>query len=314
MLATAAHAQTIEESLSGLTEENAQLYIEPLTGGLGAALNSGFYHTAKVHDPLGFDLGLRLMGAFVPSSMNTFAPVLPESVEYEGITYFDPYGPAAGFDNISPSVSGEGQGLLMVPQGDFRDALIGGGLNPTDYDVRMPRGYDFPVVPYAAVQAALGVPLGTELVLRFIPSFTPDDDVGSISMIGGAVKHSLSQWLPGPSPVDVAAAFGFQTFKVGSYLDANSSQWSLIVSKQLSLVTFYAAGTLENADLEVSYLFVSPIDDVPVTQEIRFSQDTPNKQTLALGGTLQLGGFGLHGEYAFGSYDVVSVSLLFGMN
>lgn len=307
-------AQDISESLSTLNEENGKLYIAPLSEGLAAALNSGFYHTAKVHDVLGFDAGFLVMGSFVPSDLDTFMPVLPDSVVVEGRVFYDPYGPAGDSQLSSPTVAGVGQGVLLSPQGEFRDSLLALGENPSDYDIRFPQGFDIPIAPYAAIQGALGIPLGTELVLRFIPSFTPSDDVGSISMIGGAIKHSLDQWIWDTPPLNLAVAFGFQHFKVGDYLDANSTQFSLITSKQLGVITLYGAGTLENANLDISYEFEPDIvADVPVElQKVEFTQETPNDVTLKLGATLALGPVGLNAEYTIAARDVLTAALVFG--
>ena len=306
--------QTIGESLSTLGEENGQLYVAPLTGGLAAALNSGFYHTAAVHDVLEFDLGIRLMGSWVPDDADTFVPVLPAEVQIEGITFEDPYAPVGGAPLLSSTVTGDGHGLVLSPQGEFRDSLVSMGYNPAQYDVRLPSGYNVPIVPYAAIQGAVGVPLGTEVVLRFIPSFSPSQDVGSVSMIGGALKHSLDQWVSDEPPLNVSLAFGLQHFKVGEYLSANSTQFSLIVSKKLNMLTLYTAGTLESANLDVSYDFQPDIDvEVPgELTDVEFTQTTPNRQTLKLGGTFAVGPAGLHAEYTIASRNVLSASLVFG--
>ncbi len=306
-------AQDVSESLRSLNEANGRRYIGPLSTGLAAALNSGFYHTAEVHDVLGFDAGLRVMGSFVPNDLDTFQPVLPDTITVEGRFFRDPYGPT-GSSGSSPTVTGTGDGILLLPQGEFRDSLLALGEDPADWAVRFPRGFDIPVAPYATIQGALGIPLGTELVLRFIPSFTPSDDVGSISMIGGAIKHSVDQWFSDDPPLNVAVAFGFQHFQVGDYLDASSSQWSLIASKKLSVVTLYGAGTLESANLDISYEFEPDIAaDVPVDlQKVDFTQETPNDVTLKLGGTLALGPVGLNAEYTVASRDVFTAALILG--
>jgi hypothetical protein len=308
-------AQDISESLSSLNEENGKLYIGPLSTGLAAALNSGFYHTADVHGLWGFDVGFRVMGSFVPEDLDTFMPVLPDSVAIDGSVFYDPYGPGGGSQLLSPTVTGTGDGVFLSPQGEFRDTLLALGENPADYVIRFPQGFDIPIAPYAAIQGALGIPLGTEVVFRFIPSFTPSDDVGSISMVGGAIKHSLDQWIWNAAPpLHLAVGFGFQHFKVGDYLDANSTQFSLIASKKLAVVTFYGAGTLESANLDISYEFEPDITaDVPVElQKVEFRQETPNDATFKLGATLALGPVGLNAEYTVASRDVLTASLIFG--
>jgi hypothetical protein len=241
-------------------------------------------------------------------------PVLPDSIAIDGRVFYDPYGPAGGSQLLSPTVTGTGDGVSLSPQGEFRDSLLALGENPADYVIRFPQGFNIPIAPYAAFQGALGIPLGTEIVLRFIPSFTPSDDVGSISMIGGAIKHSLDQWIWAAPPLNLAVAFGFQHFKVGDYLDANSTQFSLIASKKLAVVTFYGAGTLESANLDISYEFEPDITaNVPVElQNVEFRQETPNDATFKLGATLSLGPVGLNAEYTVASRDVLTASLIFG--
>jgi hypothetical protein len=133
-------------------------------------------------------------------------------------------------------------------------------------------------------------------------------------MIGGAIKHSLDQWFSDDPPLHVAVAFGFQHFKVGDYLDANSTQFSLIASKKLSVITLYGAGTLESANLDISYEFEPDIiADVPIELEkIEFTQETPNEATLKLGATLAFGPVGLNAEYTVATRDVLTVALIFG--
>ena len=185
------------------------------------------------------------------------------------------------------------------------------GQNPSDFNVAMPRGYDVPVVPYAGLQATVGVPLGAEVIVRFLPPVTPSQDVGKISMWGGGLKASVNHWIPA-IPIDISFAFGYQAFKVGSYLDSEATQFSAIIGKRLFLFDLYAAGTIQNANLDVAYDYVVPVGGIQTGQEISFTQGTPNDNTLIVGTTLNLGPVGLNGEYTVGNLNVVTASLYFG--
>jgi hypothetical protein len=306
-----AGAQTIEESISTLGPENAKAYIVPLSQGLAATLNTGFFHRAATHDVLEFDIGILAMGSWVPASSDMFIPVLPESFNLDGQTFDDPYGPTPGSALESPTVAGTQDGLLLVPQGSFRQYLMSQGQDPSRFNVDLPRGYDVPVVPYAGIQASVGIPLGAEAIVRFLPPVTPSQDVGQISMWGAGLKASVNHWIP-VIPIDISFAFGYQAFKVGAYLDSNATQFSMIVGKRLFLFDLYAAGTIQNANLDVSYDFVIPIGNIPTDQTIEFSEGTPNRNTLILGTTLNLGPLGLNGEYTIGNLNVLTASLYFG--
>jgi len=50
----------LSTQLSKVAGTNAVNYLAPLFSAWGADLNSGFYHSADLHDVLGFDVGLRL--------------------------------------------------------------------------------------------------------------------------------------------------------------------------------------------------------------------------------------------------------------
>jgi len=53
-------------------EKLMKAYLTPWANALGTSLSGGWYNTAKVHKPLGFDLTFTLNMGFVPSSDKTF--------------------------------------------------------------------------------------------------------------------------------------------------------------------------------------------------------------------------------------------------
>lgn len=95
-LPSRASAQGLEDRLEQLGSENARLFLHPVAAGLGAGLNSGFFHTAGVHEPLGFDVSVRAMGSPVPADDERFRPLLPATVEDGGRAFDDPYARDAG--------------------------------------------------------------------------------------------------------------------------------------------------------------------------------------------------------------------------
>lgn len=58
--------------LQELAEDNAKGYMQPFATALGTAINSGLYHTAKIHRIPGFDFGIRAMVVSVPTEGLTY--------------------------------------------------------------------------------------------------------------------------------------------------------------------------------------------------------------------------------------------------
>ena len=303
----------IEGAIATLTTQDAALFIRPVTNGLGAGMNTAWFSTAGSHGLGGFDLGVRIVGAFVPAEDELFSPSLPGSIIFQGQAYSNPYGAQNGGLVATPTATGDGTGLTLVPQGEFRNALVGAGQNPDNFDVTYPDGFDFPFVPFAAIQGAVGVGGGAEVILRWVPSFEPDPDVGSISMFGFGLKYSLDRLVP-RSPVRLAVAYGHTEFDVGDYLSGRSNEVSLIGSLGTPIVTVYGAATYEDSDFDVQYTFENPnaTPGLPADGElIQFEQDGANSTRLTLGTTLGFGPGRLNVDYAVANYNVLSVGLLF---
>lgn len=301
-------AQGIEEQLRALGVENGRLYVEPIVTGLGAGMNSSWFETAVPLEPLHFGFSVRGMGAVVPDERDAFRPVLPSTlvVEELGRTFEDPYGTGAGLS--TPTATGVGPGVSVEPQGAFRDSLVANGLDPSDFALGFPRGFDIPAVPLAVFQGSAGLPAGTEATVRFVPSVEVDEDVGSLQSFGVGLKHSISQWFGGRSPVDLAVAGGIQSFDAGEYLAADSRYAAAVASKDLSVLTVFASGALEESDVDVSYTVENPRLPAEGTT-ISFSQEGENGSRLTTGFSLDLLFLRLGAAYTFSAFDVASAHL-----
>ncbi|NNF28753.1 MAG: hypothetical protein HKN73_16130 [Gemmatimonadetes bacterium] len=312
-----AAGQDVLTSLSILAEENARLYVSPLSTGLGAALNSGFHQSAKPHGTLGFDIGIRVMAALPPSEADFFQPVLPGSVTFEDVTYTDPYEVAG--TGMSPTAVGDGDGAVLQPRAgsDFYNALLAAGEDPNDYTVQFPEGANIPAVPFVVLQGSVGIGFGTDVTIRYLPSFEVHEDVGELGAFGYGLKHSLTQWLPAPPMVDVAVTAGWQDLSLGQYMDASASAYGLIGSVSQGPVTVYGTVRREQATVDVSYTVENadgslgiPVDGV----QIGFSNELPAETHFGAGLTLGFMGLQLSGEYSFADYNTVAARIGFSMN
>lgn len=308
-----ARGQDVEEAIRRLGAENARLYAHPVTSGLGAALSSGLFYRASVHRTLGFDVGVRAMGAFVPASGESFVPVLPASLTFRGRRFEDPYAPRGALR--SPTVVGEGEGMVAVPSGEFREALLQAGEDPADFELRFPDGLDLPAVPFAVAQVSVGLPAGTEATVRFTPSVSLGEDIGSVSMVGFGLKHSLGQWLGLPPGLHLAVAGGWQRLEAGDYLELEARHAALVVGGDVALLSLYGALGLEDAGADVDYLLANEAGNPalpPAGTRIRFEDDGENDVRGTAGLTFHLGAVGLNAEYSAAAYSVATASLIVG--
>lgn len=151
---------------------------------------------------LGFSLQIRPSIALVPTSDQSF------DISSLGL---DKISLAAGESPITPTISGStGSGPELVINENGNEISI----------FNMPGGTGVAFVPAPIIQASLGLIKNTDITVRYLPEVS-FDDYGSISIIGGAIKHGINQYIPAGKllPVDLSIMFGFN--QIGA--DANLS-------------------------------------------------------------------------------------------
>ncbi|MBD3615910.1 MAG: hypothetical protein HUJ22_04990 [Gracilimonas sp.] len=182
-------------------------YLKPFPTGFGTGLNAGWTESAAPKKTLGFSLQIRPSIAVVPGSDQSF------DISSLGL---DKIVVAAGEDPVTSTISGsKGSGPLLEIYDDPNSN------NPQKLgEFNMPGGTGFSFVPAPVVQASIGLVKKTDLTLRYFPE-TEIGDFGSFSIIGGAVKHEISQWLPGSKllPVDISLMLGYNRIGVDAGLD-----------------------------------------------------------------------------------------------
>jgi hypothetical protein len=163
-------------------------YLTPWANAFGAAVNGNWYNTAKPHKFLGFDVTFGASVGNVPSSDDTF------DVTKIGLKTFTGTGLApsiSGPDNSGPTLTG--QTVNGVPPVTFRT----------------PPGTTWKYVPAPSLQVGIGLPLGSELKVRYIPRIPISD--GDVSLWGVGLLHSIMQYIPGDKllPFDVSIFGGY---------------------------------------------------------------------------------------------------------
>lgn len=167
-------------------------YMEPFGNSIGVALNKGWFNSAKVHKPLGFDLNLSLNTVMVPNQSKTFNvnELYLKNIKFEN----------SQLNSISPTFFGKkekGPKAFVMTQNPF--AGIPGHSNDTFMTAfNLPPGLGFDFLPIPTLTLNIGLFLNTEFQIRYIPerSFSYDNFKTKLLLNGIGVKHSLKQWFP----------------------------------------------------------------------------------------------------------------------
>ena len=254
-----------------------QAYISPFADAFGAGLNGGWYNTAKPHKFGGFDITAGISVGIVPSSAETF-----------------------DVSKIGLSSSLTGTGLASTVAGpDIKGPLMTykpNGVSLITFNT--PQGTAWRYVPVPTAQVGIGLPLGTELKVRFLPKINIKD--GNVSLWGVGLVHSIMQYVPGykmlpfdvslfagytsitgnvpvdlqpdltisayTTPYDVATSFNDQNLKV----NVKALNISAIASLNLPVITFYGGlgycKTKTSVNLSGNFPTPTPVPDAPYVQ------------------------------------------------
>lgn len=286
-----ASAQDLSRQLSQLAGENAGRYVSPLLSGWGVGLNSALYHSADLHDVLGFDLGVKV--TFFPwkDEDKTYDFAMPRSIA-------TPLGPLIA-DRDYPgtvkaqSVAGDTKTTPVhssAATGSQEIFSIPGGVGATGAGLFVP-------------QASIGLPFGLEVSARYMPPLKIKD-VGKVNYLGFGVRYSIDQWIPF-CPVDIAVHFMTQKFNFkdssdNNLISASALAYGAEVSKSLLFLTVYAGFQLESAKFTVGpYDAVFIAGSQRVTAHVNaFDVESPNKSRVTVGVRLLLAVINVHAEYA----------------
>jgi hypothetical protein len=283
MLSVGAIGQTLEENLGSMLSTNAEMYLQPLGDAFGASMNSGWYHRAKVHKMLGFDVSIKMLVAAVPSESEFFNFSLNENKMQIPVTGLSPielsfaqiyagsntrtptfFGPAdsAGLLVVNPNLStvfedqladqvGAPAAAVLMQTQEVQDAIN------SIQDFPLPPGIGLAALPLPMPQISLGLPMGIELTVRGFPE-SDLGDIGKFSMYGGGVRVNIDQFIPIPLfPVDITAGAFYSQMSIGNIIESSNTQLSLQVGKSINLLIFglgiYADAAYETSNLSIGY-------------------------------------------------------------
>jgi hypothetical protein len=316
-----------------------EAYIEPFANAFGAGFNSAWYNTAKPHKFGGFDVTLSVSAGFVPKNALEFNLA---DINFSSLELVNPSG-----NTIAPTISGkdvEGPALQVM-----QDVPGMPGTQVELVNFNSPPGTGYGVVPAPMLQAGIGLPLSSEIKVRYIPT-TPIDE-GSLRLIGGGFMKSITDHIKALKmlPVNVSAFGGYnhlrgivpisvepdtdvnyENYTLSDFSDqsfiVDVSSWniSLVGSVNLPIVTGYAGigygktSTRMNVDGYIPLPTVDPdisttepvYTDAGVVEEVQgINIKNFSGLRVNVGGRLKFGVFTIHADYTYADYNVLTAGI-----
>jgi hypothetical protein len=283
--------QTATEDGKSLIEA----YISPLGYSLGAALNNGWYNTAKPHKLGGFDVTITANIVMIPEESNSFNISESNGNSFSG--------------GETPTILGDGDGSQVTYLGASED---------------MPPGLNIPIIPLPMLQAGVGLIKGTELDFRYVPEL----DIGSagkVGLFGVGLKHDILQWLPivDKIPIDLSIQAGYTKLSSEieliapnpaipspqANLDVSATTVNLILSKKLLMFTPYLGlgynSTKTTFNVEGNYNIAGlPIN---ITELTNIDFESNNNFRANIGFRFNIAVLALQANYTFSEYPTATI-------
>jgi hypothetical protein len=333
---TAATYQTVSQDLSTelskVGAKNVTNYISPIFNGFAADLNSAFYHSADLHDVLGFDVGVKLGLAIVKDADKKYDFITPDSIGIKNpinaaqIIYLKA---GTDYDKVvtgAPTAVGDKNNKFyvkmmkttgvtpedIIKQGIYDSLVSQHGSNNL---FQIPNGFDLPAVPMPMPQVAIGLPYGLEVMVRFIPTVSTVD-AGKFNYMGFGLRYSIDQWIP-LFPIDIAVHFMTQKMNFKSNDDedifkATGLAYGVEASKKLLFLTVYGGFQMEKATFTLSKIdgkFTTP-DGTNTSFTIpEMTFEGKNKSRATVGLRVLLTVVNLHAEYSIASTPVLAAGI-----
>ena len=284
--------QTATEDGKSLIEA----YIGPLGNSLGAALNNGWYNTAKPHSLGGFDITITANIVMIPTNAKTF--------------------------NISKSNGGAfsgGETPTILGSGDVSQVAF------SSQSSDMPKGFNIPIIPLPMLQAGVGLIKGTELDFRYMPELKIGS-AGKVGLFGIGLKHDILQWVPivDKIPIDLSIQAGYTKLSSEielidptghtapqANLDVSATTVNLILSKKLLMFTPYLGlgynSTRTTFNVDGKYEIAGYPFDVNELTKIDFESN--NNFRANIGFRFNMAIIALQANYTFAEYPTATLGV-----
>lgn len=321
--ASTAFAQDdIDQLLKGSIEDAEKLvgaYVSPLMKSVSSGLNQGWYNTAKPHKIAGIDLTITANAMNIPNKelFYNMADLNLESV--------DMHPSSPGYNGPTQKLAPTIFGSEKEPQFFLKENPSNTFSGPPGIDLEKNIKKSWMPVPMAHL--GIGLPKGTDLKIRFVPTIDLGDE-GELKLIGFGLMHDVKQWIPGfrALPFDLSAFVAYTKFELTTQFDENGTEDARgifkmnattvqgLISKKISVLTVYGGlgyniaksnlALLGKYDLDTENDDPSTIVTDPV--DLSFAASGPR---VTAGFRLKLAVLTLHADYTLQKYNCLTAGI-----
>ncbi len=299
-------------------------YLQPAFKGFIYSMNSGWYHTAKVHKKFGFDITIGASASFIPEEEEIFDLM---SIELSNNTTFN--------TSITPTVGGDGAPATI----NYQSTVMGQNVSTS---FQMPNGVkeELPLnsVPAPSIQVGVGLPFKLDVMLRYTPKVGSNNVEGDV--FGFGLKKEITDWLGivGKTPFHLSVLAAYSNMNVDytignvnsqeittrnaqAEFNLNAYTFQAIASVNLPVVNFYggvgfnSGNTTLNmlGEYTLTYNTGNPVlPNVSETINDPFSlKESVSSFNATIGARFSLGFFKLFGSYTLQEYGTLNAGIAF---
>lgn len=300
-------------------EKITQAYLTPGMEGLINGMNSGWYHTAKVHKTLGIDISIGLNASQIPTAKETF--------NFASL-------------NLTNTASNSPTAATVGGPGDLNPTVTyNGTINGQDVTASfdMPGGIkdDVPLnaIPAPAIQLGIGLPFKADVLLRFVPKIGSETVKGD--MFGIGLKKEITGLL-GPLdklPLHISLLGTYTSMNVDYNVQAESTiagsnqkaEFGLtaysvqaIASLNFPILNIYGGFGYGSGKADLNMLGQYTINYTPVAGGPLIAQTVNDPMQMnfnssgfrsTIGARISLGFFKIFGDYTFQEYNTANLGI-----
>lgn len=297
-------------------------YLNPAINGLMYDLSNGWYSRSNTHKKFGFDVSFSASLAIIPESEKYFQFV---ASEYDNLTL-------QGGDGQLPTIAGSETSETLeigLPLNQVYpiDAIDGLG------DKWMKEFFIPLSIPTPMIQAGFGLPLNTDIKLRFFPN-TEREGI-AFNLFGLGLKHNLSQYfIKSDKDLFTVSALGAFTKTNVTYTPNNSEIPGNNQSLEMS-INAYTAQAIAGVNLKIvnfylGFGYVGGTTDLGAKGSYNFDVDNNGSSDLVvtdpldlnfemtgfkttLGTRFNFGPVKIFGDYTFQEFPSVTAGVVFSL-
>ena len=279
------------------------------------AMTNGWFSTAKTKRPWRFDVGFVGNLSFIREDKRSF---ILRTQEYDNLTLSNGQTSAQ-----TASALGVNTEEVVV--------IINAGQQ-TQTSITLPNGLtnnEIKSFPSGFLQASMGFTNTTDIIVRFLPKMTVQDNA-KVQVYGFGLQHEISKWVYRLKrwPVHISALVGYTNIK--GFYDANNNttiagtdqevivstdSWLItgIASTKFPILNFYGGlgfyfGT-SNADLLGTYEIQGGPFAADIVEDPISVQNKTNGMRATFGTSVKFGFFDANLDYSFQNYSNISLGL-----